>query len=226
MSIIRLGVVVVVAVVVGVTLARHISFYDDEGDFQPIVTTSQEKRICAELCMSGLGGTVCGDNCIDITPQNLPLKQQYGSSNDSGGRALAGGLVNATSSASSRHSACNVLCINQLGYPLCNCDDILETTTARHPLKAVNFLQICANFCEEHNYQLYGCQKCEVYKKYDANEGKLAKDDAEKSKEKVKRSIFDQQTYDWDKWCQKVCASGDGGAACYCDLLPFGLQIN
>lgn len=28
-------------------------------------------------------------------------------------------------------------------------------------------------------------------------------------------------TPNWDDWCQKLCATGEGGAACRCDLLPL-----
>lgn len=223
-------------VLVGVHDARHISYYDDNTVLQPIVTRSQERRICTELCMSGLGGTPCGEDCVDLAPQGLPLQSvpSYVTGSD-GSDKLQLSNDTAADKSQPRTSACPILCKNQLGFPLCNCDEfeiasltpnlnkktgfVGETNNNYGELiypKRVDFLEICGFFCLEYDYQLYGCQACEMFKKFN-------------------ESGFDIRNWsigskilkeDWKLWCSKKCSTGDGGAACNCDLLPMALSYN
>lgn len=59
---------------VGVPDANLVVPHDNDAKLQPIVTSSQRRRICAELCMSGLGGEPRAQTCLGILPQGIPLQ--------------------------------------------------------------------------------------------------------------------------------------------------------
>lgn len=186
---------------VGVTSAKYLGNYGNADTFQPIVTTSQARRICAALRIAGLGGKACGDDCLDITPTSLPVQ----SVNSSGVSSSAGHVA--------RKNICPVLCANKLGYPLCNC----TTTDSTNANKDIDFVQICGNVCLNLNYRITGCQSCEVYQS-------TAEMHGDKSFSlSVDRSV---QSVDWDEWCRQMCSEGDGGIACNCDILPMSLQVH
>lgn len=182
----------------GGSLGKYLGNHDNDAVLQPIVTTSQSRRICASLCMNGLGGEKCGDFCLDIAPYQLPYKQQ----NDS--KTF---VINA------RTDACPVLCDNHLGYPLCHC---------RTPPKnrEINFIEVCGFFCVEHHYRIDGCQPCNVYQ--------AAVDEASMYSRSIrpKRYKSSGDDIDWEEWCRDRCKVGDGGVACNCDLLPMVAPIN
>uniref|UniRef100_V5GRN7 Uncharacterized protein n=1 Tax=Anoplophora glabripennis TaxID=217634 RepID=V5GRN7_ANOGL len=191
----------------GVALPGYIPYHMDTAALQPIVTTSQERRICAELCMTGLGGTPCGDDCVDFTPQGLPLQSLNGSTTVKFGVAT-------------RHEACIVLCENQLGEPLCHCN---ETTTGK-VAKKPDFMQVCGFFCVRYDYRIYGCQTCSLYK--NATEARmLSYVGVSTNSEDDDDGGEGEPVVNWDLWCQNMCQEGNGGAACNCDLLPMSLEI-
>lgn len=179
--------------------SRHISFYDDAPSNHPIISKAQERRICAELCMSGLGGEPCGEDCLDVMPQAL-LSQESQSDGDQP-------QVDRTTK-----DACPVLCANRLGYPLCDCN----YTQVYTPFFRVDFLRICSQFCKDYNYSIYGCDDCQVYKNMS--------DDQFDSFSGISANIG-KKSYFWNAWCAKACQEGDGGSACYCDLPPLALHI-
>ncbi|KAJ8967837.1 hypothetical protein NQ314_002611 [Rhamnusium bicolor] len=183
----------------GVAISRHISYYMDTAALQPIVTRSQERRICAELCMSGLGGTPCGDDCVDISPQGLPLQSLKAN------RTVS-------FSAITRQDSCSILCENNLGYPLCRCDHNNSNKSK------ANFAQICSYFCTNYDYMIYGCQSCSLYKEASASDMMLSARLLSPDDDQV-------PVVDWSLWCQKMCQDGDGGAACNCDLLPMSMDL-
>lgn len=166
------------------------------------MTSIQEHRICAELCMSGLGGEPCGSGCLDVVPQGIPTTLL---SSDAQSTSDASGVSDVDLR---RTDACPVLCANRLGYPLCNCN--YTKTSASLPFFKVNYFEICSKFCITYNYQIYGCATCDVY--------------TNMTSEKIKAYTVSVQ-YNWNEWCVKMCKEGDGGSACYCDLLPLGLKI-
>ncbi|XP_072389107.1 uncharacterized protein [Diabrotica undecimpunctata] len=185
---------------VGVVWGRS-ALEEDRDYFQPFLTSSQKRRVCVELCLSGLGGRTCGDDCSDILPQDLPIQSRVGARTD-----------NDTEKNVTRSDSCTFLCNNNLGDPLCACDNVNVSTKPEE----VDFLQICSQFCIKYNYRISGCQKCNIYKEvYSSSESGS--------------TIFSQQslrmnTYagvDWYAWCTRMCAKGDGGAACACDRLPI-----
>lgn len=181
---------------VGVASPTHFSYYANESADRPIISRSQERRICAELCLSGLGGEPCGEACLDIIPQALLSVSQ----SDTGDEQ-----VNLT-----RRSACPVLCKNRLGYPLCGCNE----TPVTRPFFRPDFLEICVFYCRQYDYHLYGCDECSAYKNMTA-------EDAVKIVARISK-----KTYDWNEWCVQMCQEGEGGSACYCDLLPLALELD
>ncbi|KAJ8926133.1 hypothetical protein NQ315_009990 [Exocentrus adspersus] len=203
----------------GVAFSGYIPYYMDAvGVLQPIVTRSQERRICAELCMTGLGGSPCGDDCFDLTPQGLPLQSFNGTSTSKFGVAT-------------RYDACSVLCENGLGEPLCHCGD-----RAKEKLlitRKTDFVQVCGHFCVRYDYRIFGCQACPLYKNATGIAARMLAPHVSFSD----GAPPDQQTggdggqdgnvpvVDWDLWCQSMCQEGNGGAACNCDLLPMSLKI-
>jgi hypothetical protein len=188
---------ILVLLLLGVATSRHISYYDDDTSDRPIMTKSQERRICAELCMAGLGGEPCGDECLDVIPQGLPIESSQ--SND-----------DHTQANYTRKDACPLLCANRLGYPLCGCNYTQETT----PFFTVDFLQICLHFCTSYNYRIYGCNECGYYANLTGNDGIVGIS-----------GQTSRKAYDWNAWCIQMCEDGDGGSACYCDLLPMSLHL-
>ncbi|KAJ8976318.1 hypothetical protein NQ317_010272 [Molorchus minor] len=186
-----------VFLLVGVSLSRHVSYYEDTSALQPIVTQTQEHRICAELCMSGLGGAPCGDDCEDLIPQGLPVQSLPGNTTVDFG-------------AVTRQNSCTVLCENNLGYPLCACSAAPKTTKP-------DFVKICSFYCVNYEYRIYGCQACHLYNStvFRTLSDSLSEDDQQD----------DHPVVNWELWCQKMCQDGDGGAACNCDLLPMSLNI-
>lgn len=104
---------------VGVAVSRYIDDDDNASEvLQPIISRTRQRRICADLCMSGLGGDPCGEGCVDLIPDNFPV--QYGQSGHG-----------STSNAShrTRHDMCDVLCKNNLGNPLCQCNNTESLST-------------------------------------------------------------------------------------------------
>ncbi|XP_074042593.1 uncharacterized protein isoform X3 [Leptinotarsa decemlineata] len=104
---------------VGVAVSRHIlhgAKEDDNETLNPIVTRSRQRKICAELCMAGLGGNPCGEDCVDLVPTDMPV--QFHQENSTINYSIH-----------TRHGACDLLCDNNLGYPLCGCSfDSTKTT--------------------------------------------------------------------------------------------------
>lgn len=107
---------------VGVAVSRFID--NDEGGteiLQPIISQTMQRRICAELCMAGLGGDPCGEGCVDLAPANLPV--QYNQTDK--------GIIVTNASAvhhKPRNDMCDVLCKNNLGNPLCQCNATQRST--------------------------------------------------------------------------------------------------
>ncbi|XP_044263922.1 uncharacterized protein LOC123010837 isoform X2 [Tribolium madens] len=182
---------IVVLFLLGVASSRHISYYDGSPHSRPMITQQQERRICAELCMAGLGGEPCGADCLDVIPEGLPSQASQSSEELQ---------VDYT-----RKDACPVLCANRLGYPLCNCTYAPET----RPFFRIDFVQICSHFCLAYKYQIYGCNTCDAYKNMTGISTKAT-----------------PTVYNWNSWCLSMCQEGDGGSACYCDLLPMGLKLD
>lgn len=189
--------ILVVFLLVGGSFGKYLGNQDNNDVLQPIVSPSQSRRICASLCMSGLGGEKCGDFCLDIAPQQLPL------------RSLQNVSVN-TLELNTRKEACPVLCDNHLGYPLCKCS---SPPTKRE----IDFVEVCGFFCIHYNYKIDGCQPCKVYKD---EEDKSALFRSIRPKIKSVRDNID-----WQEWCRDRCSVGDGGVACNCDILPLMAPI-
>ncbi|GJQ66125.1 hypothetical protein Trydic_g4190 [Trypoxylus dichotomus] len=185
---------------VGVATAKYTSSYGNADTFQPIVTASQARRICAALCINGLGGKACGDDCLDIIPTSLPIQSVNGNRSNGSEIKIA------------RTDICPVLCANKLGYPLCNC-----STTDTANANTVDYVQICGNVCVNLNYRIPGCQSCKIYKAMKEMHGDNSFSLA------INRSV---KSVDWEEWCRQMCSVGDGGVACNCDILPMSLQID
>ncbi|XP_060536032.1 uncharacterized protein LOC132707991 isoform X1 [Cylas formicarius] len=184
--------------------ARSIVYFESDNALRPIVSQSQKHRICVELCTSGLGGTPCGSDCVDLVPASVPVSADNGNQS-----VTADGKYNV----STRQDSCDVLCKNGLGFPLCNCQYEAKTYEA-------DFVAVCSTFCESYDYQIYGCQSCDLLKNYfnnTPNEQNSASPFSVMSTDTM--SITAKKTY-WRLWCVDVCSTGDGGAACNCDLLP------
>lgn len=190
----------------GVALPGYIPYHMDSSALQPITTRSQERRICAELCLTGLGGSPCGDDCVDLTPQGLPLQSRNGSTTGKFGVAT-------------RHEACTILCENQLGDPLCHCNETATGTGS----KKTDFVQVCGIFCVRYDYQIYGCQACQLYK--NATSARMINYVGVDTMSEQSDGDDDVPLVNWDLWCQNMCQEGNGGAACNCDLLPMSLEI-
>lgn len=112
------------SLLVGVALSRYINA--DDGDtevLQPIISQTRQRRMCAELCMSGLGGDPCGEGCVDLMPAGLPI--QYIPAD----QANTSGDSQPTANHLTRHDMCDVLCENNLGNPLCHCNATQGLTT-------------------------------------------------------------------------------------------------
>lgn len=185
-----------VFLLLGVVYGRQIGSYGNGTYLRPIVTRSEERRICAELCMAGLGGEPCGADCVDLTPQDYPVQSETVVEASEGSRHQP------------RESACPVLCRNRLGYPLCNCDDDVKLN------KHVDLLEVCTFYCLSFDYQLSGCQDCDLVKS------------AIRSHDKSGLSAtYLKSTINWNLWCQAMCYTGNGGAACECDLLPMAVAV-
>ncbi|CAH0717021.1 unnamed protein product, partial [Brenthis ino] len=108
----------------------------------PIPTTVPTRAsLCADLCHSGLGGSVCGSTCQDMLPVGLEsalsnvnrTDEQYGYP---------------------RVNVCPVLCANGLGQPLCNCQNEIST-------EDVDWSAVCGIFCNVEKYVLQGCPVCD-----------------------------------------------------------------
>lgn len=185
---------------VGVTFSKYSSSYGNADTFQPIVTASQTRRICAALCISGLGGKVCGNDCLDIMPTSLPVQSVNSSS------------VHGSETRTARTDICPVLCANKLGYPLCNC----STSDTSNANAEVDFVQICGYVCINLSYRIPGCQYCEIYKATAKMHG------TDSFSLAIDRSV---KSVDWEEWCRQMCSVGDGGVACNCDILPMSLHV-
>ncbi|KAK9872508.1 hypothetical protein WA026_017973 [Henosepilachna vigintioctopunctata] len=175
--------------------------HDDDTVFRPIIGRSNERRICVELCSSGLGGDPCGEDCKDLSPFGVQI-QSTSSAQSAQKKALTG---------SPRNDSCPLLCENNLGNPLCDCRNI-EVKTIR-----VNFVKICANFCIKYDYQIYGCQSCKIYKDVFQNDVKSV---TKGEKNKIKNGLIlssVQLAPHWVEWCVNKCSQGEGGSACNCD---------
>ncbi|XP_076268697.1 uncharacterized protein LOC143201478 [Rhynchophorus ferrugineus] len=191
--------------------ARYTMYQDESSALQAIVPQSRRTRICTELCMSGLGGASCGDNCYDLIPTNMPLagtgqtKQEHVTTNNDK-------KYNVTA----RQDSCDVLCKNGLGYPLCNC--AYDTSTTRYD---PDFVQVCSTFCVNYDYQIYGCQNCTLYKEFSSKQTETSSmDDFQEASMNVGSTLGTTLSIGWDSWCLEMCSDGNGGAACNCDLLP------
>ncbi|XP_030764915.1 uncharacterized protein LOC115889121 [Sitophilus oryzae] len=199
--------------------ARHLIYQDESSALQPIVSQSRRTRICAELCMSGLGGTPCGETCYDLIPTNLPLSAQEQSD---GGSGSGGNSTTSTASsggkkynATARQDSCSVLCKNGLGYPLCSCN--YQSSIIYEP----DFVQVCSTFCINYDYQIYGCQSCTLYKQLTSLlVSNSASSDFQEATLNVSSESGSGLTIGWHSWCLDMCSDGNGGAACNCDLLP------
>ncbi|XP_074042594.1 uncharacterized protein isoform X4 [Leptinotarsa decemlineata] len=181
---------------VGVAVSRHIlhgAKEDDNETLNPIVTRSRQRKICAELCMAGLGGNPCGEDCVDLVPTDMPV--QFHQENSTINYSIH-----------TRHGACDLLCDNNLGYPLCGCS--FDST------KTTDFERVCSRFCIEYDYQIYGCQKCSVYNS--PSTGTFSKQSL----------VTNDHPIDWNKWCLVKCRKNEGGSACYCDILPMFMMMN
>lgn len=193
---------------VGVVTSLPTLSNQDNDAFHPIMSRTDERRVCSALCSSGLGGDACGDDCLDLTPPKLPLQLPNSVSDKNNS------ISELTQFFKPRNSTCPVLCNNNLGFPLCSCTLVLSKTEAG--LKKVNFIEICAVFCIDYNYKLFGCQKCDVYKNM------LAKTETKYGLGAVQSPLMMSSLQaDWVDWCVEKCNQGDGGAACGCDKLPM-----
>lgn len=108
---------------VGVAVSRYTS--TDRGDheaLQPIISKTRQRRICAELCMSGLGGDPCGEGCVDLIPDDLPVQYVADTHENTSKHGQTSGYL-------TRHKMCDVLCDNNLGNPLCQCNVTIGVTT-------------------------------------------------------------------------------------------------
>ncbi|CAH1979659.1 unnamed protein product [Acanthoscelides obtectus] len=166
---------------------------------RPTVSRSEARKICVELCSSGLGGHSCGDDCVDLTPADLPV------AGAAAGAAPPSGAAE-NNETRVRDEVCDMLCLNGLGKPLCKCPGGNWRDDQHRP----NFIQICSFYCLHYNYQLNGCQSCEAYATA-----------SEFSKQSL--VLESDPKVNWPAWCVRKCHAGDGGAACECDLLPMGL---
>ncbi|CAH0551575.1 unnamed protein product [Brassicogethes aeneus] len=182
---------------VGVAAAKPNRYQDDGAVLRPITTRTERRRICVDLCMSGLGGAPCGADCVDLTPQTMPLQSGNNILKESNGIPTL---------ARSRGDACPVLCRNNLGEPLCECG--AKTVVD----KEVDFFEVCGHFCLQYDYQIPGCQRCDLYR-----------DASHQNSTKMLLASGPVKTIgiNWNKWCQVMCTNGEGGAACNCDLLPM-----
>ncbi|VEN38312.1 unnamed protein product [Callosobruchus maculatus] len=168
---------------------------------RPTVSRSEARKICVELCSAALGGRSCGEDCVDLTPFDLPVAGAEDTASTD--KVAFGGNETRT-----RDEACEMLCANGLGKPLCKCPTSSQESEQHRP----DFIQICSFYCLHYNYQLNGCQSCEAYAAV-----------SEFSKQSLVLETDPQ--VNWPAWCARKCHQGDGGAACNCDLLPMGLVI-
>lgn len=186
--------------VVGVVSSKHTSFH---GNGSPIISTSDQLRICADLCSSGLGGQPCGEFCFDLIPKQLPHQSTRTADN--------------VSNNITRADACPVLCKNRLGYPLCQCQKTAIKSKNVKPFQ-VNFNEICDYYCQQERWWLRGCPVCATSKQHGGGQ----QNGGWKNRLATMQAKDD---VDWGKWCDKQCAESNGGSACNCDLLPFSLLI-
>ncbi|KAL3287592.1 hypothetical protein HHI36_002058 [Cryptolaemus montrouzieri] len=186
------------------------------SDFQPIMSRSNQRRICVELCMSGLGGEPCGEDCVDLSPLTVPI-QSYSTGNETRNKTSTSTI------ATPRNDSCPVLCANNLGYPLCNCQNTINQNTE------VDYVQICAFFCIDYDYQLFGCQSCDIYKKLsqEAFVPVLLTSTSNGSKAIPTTNMVLSASLDpyWTTWCVDKCSVGEGGSACNCDK-PVMVTLN
>ncbi|XP_072387294.1 uncharacterized protein [Diabrotica undecimpunctata] len=167
----------------------------DDGDkeiLHPFLKKFEKRQICQELCLSGLGGNSCGRDCLDIF-QKMYIRQSKSQKTE-----------NHVAKNVPRSDICPVLCKYNLGKPLCVCSQVQNMV----PSKAIDFLQICSEFCIKHNYRISGCQKCSIYQLVT-----LPK--------KPVLNQADPNQVDWNEWCDVKCKENDGGAACDCDRSPM-----
>ncbi|XP_065167032.1 uncharacterized protein [Atheta coriaria] len=191
-----LATLVLLAVSMGVATAGHAH---TEGRLKPI-GREETRSICASLCLAGLGGEPCGAPCATLTPRNQT--QSDGGSAPSG--TLAAGAIK------TRRDACPLLCEYRLGDPLCDCNEGRTTAAIKSGnYPAIDYHRICGYFCSEHNYHIYGCPLCGVYRMQDLDR-------------RVRPTEMD---IDWEEWCREQCSIGMGGVACDCDL-PLPLPMN
>lgn len=168
--------------------------HGDDAVFEPIMCRSETRRICVELCMSGLGGEACGDDCVDLSPLTVSFQSDAGR--------------NVTEVGYPRSDSCPVLCSNNLGYPLCNCQNV----NGRRP----NFVEICSHYCLSYNYQIFGCQNCEVYRDLQKDKNMSYLLPYASSGDVMLGTVRELSPY-WVQWCIDKCSEGEGGSACNCD---------
>ncbi|XP_022912977.2 uncharacterized protein [Onthophagus taurus] len=199
---------IVFILLVGMSFAKQVYYHGNTESFQPIVSVSQSKRICAALCMSGLGGKSCGPDCQDLTPNTIPAQSPNSSD-----------AVRVAQSSMARRNVCPILCKNGLGQPLCDCQD--PKNRAKEVNEEIDFVQVCGNFCLDFKHRLPGCQSCKVYEEAAKTDKNVFS--VNSSSSSLDRSL---KTVDWEEWCRQMCSVGDGGAACNCDILPMSLHVD
>ncbi|XP_044745122.1 uncharacterized protein LOC123306986 isoform X2 [Coccinella septempunctata] len=174
--------------------------HGNDAFFEPIMSRSEIKRVCVELCMSGLGGEACGDDCVDLSPLTVTFQS------DPAGDAVRNRSVPV---GSPRSDSCPVLCANGLGYPLCSCRNSKS--------KPANFVQVCGHFCLSYDYQVFGCQPCDVYRNLQKVKDMSYLLPSNVSSGYLMVGMVHEMSPYWIQWCIDKCSEGEGGSACNCD---------
>ncbi|GLV46378.1 hypothetical protein CBL_20720 [Carabus blaptoides fortunei] len=211
---------------VGVVSALTTGPHGNVAAHRPIIAVSQQLRICADLCRSGLGGAPCGDVCYDLLPKQIPVQSPDENAGDGAGAATSTGGV-------TRNEACPVLCKNHLGYPFCQCETLTDTqpqTTKTTDIYTVDYNEICDHYCLEENWMLRGCPPCRNRLAQQEHFPSLFQQNGGAHLAQLVQipgiAVQRDSRVDWGKWCNVQCANSNGGSACNCDILPFALQFN
>lgn len=221
----------------GVVSALNPSLQGNTVVLRPMIAPSQQVRICADLCRSGLGGAPCGDVCYDLLPKQIPVQSPNENVAFGDGGKADGSAAGATGSGVTRNGACPVLCKNHLGYPFCHCETTSEeqqqhtsSTGGGSDVFTVDYNEICDHYCLRESWVLRGCPPCRNRLAQQEHFPSLFRQDVGAHMARLVQipgiAVQRDSRVDWGKWCNVQCANSNGGSACNCDILPFSLKFN
>ncbi|XP_067646664.1 uncharacterized protein [Eurosta solidaginis] len=105
---------------------------------------------------------------------------------------------------------CKDLCGLQLGDVSCSCesDEVVSNNCTQKNISDHSRNLVCNIFCEHSNTTLSGCSVC--------------RNGIEFEMHNLAENKVPTTTPDWNELCKVLCATGDGGSLCRCNLIPFG----